>query len=260
MRVAVLADIHGNLPALEAVLADIDRLDSQHAHGRAVDAIVLNGDIADGPLPLATLDRLAALGDRAVWVSGNGERHLVEVAEGRFRPTGDPHDDILLWAGAQLRPDDRRRLAALPATVTLEIDGLGPVAFHHATARQDDEMLLVDSPIGHYRSALDAVPEQVVVLGHTHMPFDRLADRRRVINTGAVGMPYGHAGASWALLGPDVVLRRTEYDTRHAAEVLRSSDMPGLTEFIAECLVHQPSDAEALASFTPIADRQHAAR
>src|SRR5688572_20645922 len=69
MRVAVLADIHGNLPALDAVLADIAAV--------GVDAIVLNGDIATGPMPAETLDRLAELGEKAIWVRGNADRELV---------------------------------------------------------------------------------------------------------------------------------------------------------------------------------------
>lgn len=79
MRIAVLADIHGNLPALEAVLAEVDRA--------GVDAVVLNGDLATGPMPAETLDRLAALGDRAVWVRGNADRELVEAYDkGRADP------------------------------------------------------------------------------------------------------------------------------------------------------------------------------
>ena len=65
MRVAVLADIHGNLPALDAVLADVG--------AAGADAIVLNGDMATGPMPAQTLERLAGLGERAVWVRGNCE-------------------------------------------------------------------------------------------------------------------------------------------------------------------------------------------
>lgn len=79
MRVAVLADVHGNLPALEAVLAEVE--------AEAVDAIVLNGDLADGPMPAQTLDRLEALGDRAVWVRGNTDRNL---AEALTAPSGRP--------------------------------------------------------------------------------------------------------------------------------------------------------------------------
>jgi putative phosphoesterase len=83
MRVAVLADIHGNLPALEAVLRDVE------AAG-GVDAIVLNGDLADGPMPAQTLDRLEELGNRAIWVRGNTDRDLAAAFDGTFQPLGLP--------------------------------------------------------------------------------------------------------------------------------------------------------------------------
>jgi diadenosine tetraphosphatase ApaH/serine/threonine PP2A family protein phosphatase len=118
-------------------------------------------------------------------------------------------------------------------------------------------MVLVDSPIDLYREAFAAGDEPTVVLGHTHMPFDRLADTRRVINPGSVGLPYGHSGAAWALLGPDVVLRRTHYDARAAAAAVQASahDLPGI-EFIAQNIGSSASDSEALAAFTETVHQQ----
>jgi len=256
MRVAVLADIHGNLPALDAVLRDVEAC--------GVDAIVLNGDLADGPMPAQTLDRLEDLGPQAVWVRGNTDRSLADAFDGTFVPSGlpaNPSAAYFAWCAAQIGPAHRDRLASLPLSVTLDIDGLGPVAFCHGTARDDNEFILVDSPVEHYLAAFAGFPEQTVVVGHTHMPFDRLADTRRVINPGSVGMPYGHAGAAWALLGPDVVLRRTDYDTEAAAATLAASasDLPDI-EFIAGNVRASASDADALAAFTETLQQQARAR
>jgi predicted phosphodiesterase len=246
MRIAVLADVHGHLPALEAVLADVE--------AAGVDAIVLNGDIATGPMPGQTLDLLAELGDRVIWVHGNAERELVAAYDGHLDP--DLPDEVRLpteYAAAQLQRRHRDLIANLPLSVTLDVTGLGPTRFCHATTRSDTETVLVDSPVDRYREAFSDHSERTVVLGHTHMPFDRLADRRRFINPGSVGMPYGAAGAHWVLLGPDATLRRTHYDVKAAADRFRSeaADFPGLAEFIAENMVTVPSDAEALAVFTP---------
>jgi predicted phosphodiesterase len=252
MRVAVLADIHGNLPALDAVLRDVDQ--------QGADLIVLNGDIADGPMPAQTLDKLTALGDRAVWVRGNSDRWLVDAFDGNFLIPGldtSPSADWFEWCAARLGRAHRDLLDGLPLTVTLDVDGLGPVAFCHATARDDNEYILVDSPIRHFSAAFTDVPEQTVVVGHTHMPFDRLAGGHRVVNTGSVGMQYGHAGASWAMLGPDVVLRRTPYDTDAAARALSSAgrDLPGVENFV-ENVRESASDAEALEAFTRTVHQQ----
>lgn len=246
MRVAVLADIHGNLPALDAVLDDVA------ADG--VDTVVLNGDVATGPMPAETLDRLAGLGDRAVWVRGNCERELVAAFDGVLDP--DLPDEARVpteYCAGCITRGHRDLLDGLPMSVTLDVDGLGPVRFCHATARSDTRMVLVDSPVEVYRDAFAGVDEATVVLGHTHMPFDRLADRRRFVNAGSVGMPYGGVGAFWALLGPDVVLRRTPYDLDAAAVLLRQAapEYPGIDAFVTENVRTTPSDAEALALFSP---------
>ena len=256
MRVAVLADIHGNLPALDAVLRDVE--------AAGVDAVVLNGDLADGPMPAETLERLEELGGRAVWVRGNTDRCLAAAFDGTFQPSGlpaNPPPEYFAWCAARIGQAHRDRLASLPLSVTLDIDGLGPVMFCHASARDDNEFIVVDSPLGHYQAAFAGAPEQTVVVGHTHMPFDRLADTRRIINPGSVGLPYGHSGAAWALLGPDVVLRRTAYDTRAAAAALAASasDLPGL-DFITASIQSTVSDAEALAAFSDTAAQQAAQR
>lgn len=254
MRVAVLADIHGNLPALDAVLRDVD--------SAGADLVVLNGDIADGPMPAQTLERLAALGDRAVWVRGNSDRWLVEAFDGDFVIPGldtSPSAEWFEWCAARLDRGHRDLLADLPLTVTLDVDGLGQVAFCHATARDDNEYILVDSPVGHFRDAFAGVREQTVVVGHTHMPFDRLAAGRRVVNAGSVGLQYGHAGASWAMLGPDVTLRRTPYDADRAAAALLAAarDLPGVADFAGNVRACA-SDTEALEAFTrTVRQQQH---
>lgn len=245
MRVAVLSDVHGNLPALEAVLGEVE--------AAGVDAIVLPGDMTIGPLQAETLEVLASLGERVVWVRGNCERNLVEVFDGTYATTGAAHEAGTIWCGRQLTREWRDRLAALPLTVSLDVDGLGPVLFCHATARDDEEIVLVDSPMEWFADGFAGVEEATVVCGHTHMPFDRLAGGRRFVNPGSVGMPYGPPGAAayWALLGPEVTLRRTAYDAAAAAERMQPSAWPGTAEFVDENVLNgPPSDAEALALFT----------
>lgn len=234
---AVLADIHGVLPALEAVLAEPDV--------RAAEKIVLLGDLLAGPMPVETLERLQALGDRAVWVRGNADRELAESARtgGSFVP-----DPIFPWAAKQLRPADLPVLDALPLTVT--VDG---VLFCHATPRDDTEIVLVDSPPERWAEVLDGVSASTVVCGHTHMPFVRLVDRRLVVNPGSIGMPYGRAGGSWALLkGGHVTLRHTPVDIEAAIEeVVAGSTYPDRRAWAQDYLSGSISDAEALTAFAP---------
>lgn len=249
MRIAVLADIHGHLPALDAVLREVDAAD--------VDTIVLNGDMTTGPMPAQTLDRLADLGERARWVHGNCERELAAAYDGTL--PADLPDEVRIpteYCAAQLTPAHRALLNVLPLSITLDVPVLGPIRCCHATTRSDTEIVLVDSPIDRYRAAFSDSTEPTVILGHTHMPFDRLADTRRFVNPGSVGMPYGTTGASWALLTSEgITLRNTPYNVLAAAETFRTHapNYPGLEEFIEENMRTTPSDAEALAVFTQAA-------
>jgi predicted phosphodiesterase len=188
--VAVLSDIHGVLPALDAVLAE--------PAVQAAERIVLTGDIAAGPQPAQALDRLLGLGDRVTWVRGNADRELVELARGQAE-AGDIPDPIAPWAARQLSADHVDWLARLPYPATLAVDGFGDVVFCHAT----------------------------VVCGHTHLPFTRLAHRRQIINPGSVGMPYGRAGAHWALLAGGAV--HAPHQLRHRSRLRRHPKPAGLS-------------------------------
>lgn len=244
--VAVLADVHCVLPALEAVLAEPDV--------RSADLVVFAGDVAVGPQPVETIDAITGLGDRAVWVRGNCDRITVEYARSA-EPAGDD-PTFAVWGAKRLRPDQVELMDRLPKTVTVEITGLGEVLFCHATPRDDEEYVLVDSGIPRWKEILEGVPPTVttVVCGHTHMPFMRLVDRTVVVNPGSVGMPYGTTGAHWALLGgdgPAIQLRRTLYDIAEAEERIRETcDHPRLEEFLEHYVRHNVSDVEALETFT----------
>jgi len=239
--VAVLSDIHGVMPALEAVLAEPDVRDA--------DVLVLTGDIALGPQPVPTLDLLESMGDRVRWVKGNCERELVDLARDA-KPAQYP---ISGWAAAELRDDQVELLDGLPATLTLDVRGLGDVLFCHATPRDDEEMVFVDSDLPRWAEVLAGVPATVgtVVCGHTHMPFNRLVDRRTIVNAGSVGMPYGTTGAQWALLANGAItLRRTEFDREAACAAIEADcTCPGIAEWNENYVRNPPSDSEALISF-----------
>lgn len=243
--VAVLADVHGVLPVLDAVLAEPEVL--------AADRVVICGDHAAGPQPVQVLDRLLAL-DRAVLVRGNADRELVALARGERSTAGEPYE-VDAWAAAQLPAGHVELLAGLPHPVVLEVSGFGPVVFCHGTPRADDEVVLVDTRPQRWAEVLGGLPEEVrtVVCGHTHMPFARLAGRRLVVNPGSVGMPYGRAGGHWALLRDgEVSMRRTEIDADAAvAAVVAGSAFPGRADWADEYIRARASDADALAAFGP---------
>ncbi|KHL10592.1 putative phosphodiesterase [Mumia flava] len=240
--VAVLSDVHGVLPVLEAVLSEPDVT--------ASDLVVVTGDHAAGPMPTETLDRLTALGERVVLVRGNADRELVEVARG-----GTSEHAESVWAAGRLRPDHIDLLAGLPHPVTIDVAGFGPVVFCHGTPRDDDEVVLVDTRLARWVEVLAALPPDVgtVVCGHTHMPFVRLVDRRTVVNPGSVGMPYGRVGGAWALLREGrIELRHTAIDVDAAvARIIAESTYPDRAAWADEYLRARHSDADALRAFGP---------
>ena len=245
MRIAVLCDIHGNLPALDAVLAEVDLLD--------VDAIVVGGDAVPGPFMAETVDRLRALEDRAKFVMGNGDREIVEAFDAGLRPE-DAGDDrfarFTAWCAARIDRADRDFLASFEPVVHLEADDVGPVLFCHGSPRSDTEIITQVTPPERLRPMLEGLAEPTVVCGHTHHQFVLEADGTRVINAGAVGMPYqGAAAAFWLLLGPDVQMRRTDYDIDGAVEAIRATGAPDIDEVMLQESLLTPATAEDVARY-----------
>ena len=231
-RVAALYDIHGNLPALEAVLTEVER--------EGVDAIVLGGDCIHGPQPRETLRRLRALGDRALWVRGNTDRLIV----------GDGgSDDLHGWVAAAIGEESVGFLEALPLTQQLEIEGLGVTLFCHATPRDDEEIVTPLTPDERLAAILEGLEADTVVAGHTHMQQDRTVGGIRWVNAGSVGLPYeDDIQAFWALLGPDVELRRTRFDVEAAIRAFEAVGREDAARFV-ENFHTAPSRQEAAEYF-----------
>ena len=221
MRIAALYDVHGNLPALEAVLAD-DRL-------AEADLVVSGGDLAAGPFPRECIDRLTALGDNVVFIRGNADRELRG------------------WPAERLDAHELETLREWPTSVQLGVEGLGKVLFCHGSPRRDDEILTAITPDGIVREACAEAP--LVVGGHTHVQFDRVVGSTRLVNAGSVGCPYeGRRGAFWALLGPDVRLVSTDYDVERAVEAIAGTGYDNVAD-LSGWLRTPPSADEANSFF-----------
>ena len=248
MRVAALYDIHGNLPALEAVLEAIARA--------KVDRVVVGGDLFPGPMPLETLARLQALDMPVHFIRGNGDREVLACMAGRetewYRAAPDKWREPVRWTAQQLQGEHEQLLASWPATLRLEIGDLGPVLFCHATPRDDNEIFTRATPEQCLRPIFEGHDAALVVCGHTHMQFDRTIGTTRVVNAGSIGMPFGAAGADWLLLGPGVELQHTAYDLAEAARRIRQTAYPQAAEFADRNVLHPPSAEETLAAYARV--------
>ncbi len=235
-KVAALYDVHGNLPALEAVLADVER--------EQPDLIVFGGDLAPGWYPVEVLERVRAVPNTR-FVNGNCDRIMVELVDNGF-PAGD--HELTDSAARKLSPADRDFLAAFEPTVEIDIEGLGRVLFCHATPHSDEDVITPLTPEPEAEAELEGAPP-VVVYGHIHVQGDRGLPRHRLINPGAVGLAYGTNAACWALLGPDAELRQTDYDVNQAVPRLAAAPgWEGAPKW-AESRRHPPSAQQALEQF-----------
>jgi putative phosphoesterase len=247
MKIAAIYDIHGNLPALEAVLKEIEQAQP--------DRILVGGDIVSGPMPRETLERLLELGDKVHYIRGNADREVVATFDGMPFDPALPEEvrEITRWVAQQLERSHRDFLAQLPEQVILSVDGLGDVLFCHASPRNDEEIFTVATPDERLSTILAAVKQAVVVCGHTHMQFDRRIGNIEIVNAGSVGMPYGEPGAYWLLLGPDIALQRTPYNLDQAAEHIRASGYPQAQDFADNNVLNPPPATEVIEIFERIA-------
>ena len=244
MRVAALYDIHGNLPALEAVLHDVRQA--------TVDRIVVGGDVFPGPMPVEVLARLAELAEPIQFIRGNGDRVVLSArAGGEINEVPLPYRDVINWCAAILDDERAAMIGDWPATVRLRVDGVGEVLFCHATPRNDTEIFTRRTPDDRLTAMFEGVAD-LVVCGHTHMQFDRTVGTTRVINAGSVGMPFAAPGAYWLLIGPGVELRRTPYDLDLAAARVRETSYPKAEEFAARSILQPPREDEMLEAYSRI--------
>ena len=209
MTTAALYDVHGNLPALEAVLAETG----------GADAVVFGGDLIWGAWPRECLELALSLGDRARFVLGNTDRFVLTAT-----------DESSSWVRERLSGGQLELVRAWP--LTLELDG---VLYCHATPRSDEELVVPVSSEERWAEVLEGVEERVVVCGHTHIQFDEVHAGRRVVNPGSVGNPTDRATAWWALIGPEIELRTTDYDTVATAAAMRATGFPR-TDFADELI------------------------
>jgi len=243
----VIADVHGNAPALRAVLDEIER--------EQVDLIVSCGDLTWGPLPEETYELARQLANpsashsdwhsdshpdgaaRARFVRGNADRAVLE---------GASKTDRERWMQEHHSAEMRDFLAGFEDTVTVEVDGLGAVRLCHGSPRSDEECVTPETSEERVREFSAEIAERVIVTAHVHMQFDREVAGIRSLNAGSVGLPYESGpGAYWALLGPDVEFRRTDYDVEATIERYRASGQPDVEQVI-ELMLTPPPQSEII--------------
>jgi putative phosphoesterase len=244
MRIAAIYDIHGNLPALEAVLQELRDL--------KVDQVVVGGDVLPGPLPQETIQAVLELETPTVFIHGNGDREVLAQMQGVetdwYRSAAQTWREPVSWCAKQLQDGHQRLLSTWPSTYQLAIPGLGQVLFCHATPRNDTDIFTRLTPETALLPLFEQLRVDLVVCGHTHMQFDRRIGTTRVVNAGSVGMPFGEPGADWLLLDREIQFKHTAYDLPSAADRIRRTAYPQADDFAARNILRPSSEEEMLAA------------
>lgn len=193
MLLAVLSDIHGNLPALEAVLEALEAF--------AVDGFILAGDFVGGPQVNETLDWLRSL---KIWgIKGNSDINLIQYDNGTA-PQAWRHSkqfSLARWAHRNIHPSHLDYLKKLPEQLTVEMMGRTSIRVVHGSPRDPYESIFPDKNPESLKLALAQIPERTCVFGHTHIPWKQVCSGKMALNPGAVcGALNGDVRAQFALL------------------------------------------------------------
>jgi len=234
MRLAIMSDIHGNLAALEAVLADI-------AARGPFDALGVAGDLCEwGPQPREVLARVRDLGCPVV--QGNTDRNVtIADDEARLRTLGKSEHSIegLAWTRAQLGPTGAGYLATLPFAHTYPAPNEQDVLMVHANPRDMDTHLDPDAPLDEVNRLLAGAHAAVITFGHLHTPYVRQVPGHLLVDVSSVGYPRdGDRRAAYATLEWDggwrAEIQRVPYDLAETAAAFRACDIPNAEKRIKQ--------------------------
>ena len=242
MPVACLYDIHGNLPALEAVLDEVRKSEA--------DFVLVGGDVVPGPMPRECLQQLVDFEIPTQFIIGNGDRETLAAKRDAVSKAVPAYfHEAMRWNAAQLTDAEADLIATWPLTRRLHVGGIGDVVFCHATPRNDNEIFMRTTSDKTLLPLFEPLGCHAVVCGHTHMQHDRTVGTTRVINAGSVGASFQGPGAYWVLLGPTVQLRRTYYDVEAAARRVRGTAYPQREEFASASILKPPTEEATLKLF-----------
>jgi putative phosphoesterase len=252
MKIAALYDIHGNLPALKAVLDELDQV--------RPDCIVIGGDMVSGPMPVQTLNCLLNLRDKTnvTFIRGNGDREVVDASKGApLLHMSVEGREATKWVADNLTHQDLDFLSNLDDVASIHVDELGDVLFCHATPSNDWDIFTPISPKKRIKELFAEVEQAIVVCGHTHIQYEVELEGTRIFNSGSVGMPFAHQpGAYWLLIDSDrIEFKRTPYDFEQAALAIREAHSPDAEDFINKNVIHVPNEKESLIFLEKLANK-----
>jgi putative phosphoesterase len=223
MRLAILADVHGNIPALETALKEIEK--------DAVDGFIVAGDMVAGPNPVEVINRLRELD--AWMIRGNNENYILRYASGEAPEWWytSRQWSFMCWNFRGMDADTLNFMKELPEQRTVCFEGMDPICVVHGSPRNISELIYPEKDRAPLNIALGMVSEPVLIFGHTHEPWQVRLDGRLALNPGSVcGTFMGKAGGSYAILSWEnsrweVELRELHYDVALARKAFEDTGL-----------------------------------
>lgn len=233
MKIAALYDIHGNAPALKAVLEKLNALKP--------DLIVLGGDLLSGPLPLATLALIEQLKHQfsVTAVLGNNDQDILDIKQGKNLNLSDNAKQQMIWTANQLNASQLNWLNQFPLTKTI-----GNLFFCHAVEKDNHTIFTPHNRQAQIQALFSGVSVPTIICGHTHLQFHlRLDNGQEIFNAGSVGMPFAdQAGAQWLWIDGDTFqFKQTPIDQNATSECIAKSQFPFVNQFIDQHVYHTVS-------------------
>lgn len=249
MQIAAIYDIHGNLPALEAVVNDIKKMN--------IDRLVVGGDVIAGPMPIPVLQLLQNLKLPTDFVLGNAEAEYLRCVDNKpINGLSTRANDEAKWLSSILPIQSEEFIRTWHNILSIEHPTLGDILFCHATPRSNIEVFTTRTPEQRIKPAFEGISEKIVICGHTHMQFSRKHGSINIVNAGSVGMPFGSVGADWLVIDQDIEMMHTKYDLKKAADTIKASNYPNAKEFAENNVLNSPAKDQALKMLDYIQEQQ----
>jgi putative phosphoesterase len=227
-RIGLIADIHGNALALDRVLGELER--------EGIDDVICLGDVAVGPQPAESLERVRTLGCRTIM--GNWDTYFLQGFPAPKDEIGERLVEIGAWWAEQLSPEHREFMSAFEPQIELDVGPVRTLLFH-GSPRSNEDFIYSTTPDGELDEMLRGATAPLMIAGHTHFQMVRRYGDALLVNPGSVGLPFAEPAPlmqilPWAEYGIlwmqkprfGVELRRTVFDVQALVELILASGMP----------------------------------
>lgn len=231
-KIVVLYDIHGNFPALESVMNEIQD---------DVDHLVIGGDVILGPMSNECLDLLKESTVPLNCIKGNCETAVLNYLDDQPLPALQPQVmEEIKWTAHHISTDHLRWTRSWPENFIYTHPTAGKISFYHSAPGDENAIFTEETKEDILDMLFQNDHSNIIICGHTHIPFDKKLKNKRIVNAGSVGMSFNGPGAQYLTINSGINFICTNYNTHRASEFFRQTTYPNVSNFINNFILNQP--------------------